>query len=60
MEPKGGKLLTLDEVAERLQVSRRTVQRHIKAGKLVAIKMNRAVRVRHSDLEKFIEEHQTN
>jgi excisionase family DNA binding protein len=53
----GERLLTLDEVSEKLQVSRRTVERHVAAGKLVVVKFERITRVRPSDLQKFIEEH---
>jgi excisionase family DNA binding protein len=53
---------TLDQVAEKLQVSRRTVNRWIEEGKLVAIKfapVQGRVRVSESDLKEFIQRHRT-
>lgn len=50
------KLLTLDEVAERLTISRRTVERYIKKGWLTAVKYERAIRVRASEVERFLNE----
>jgi len=49
-------LLTVNEVAERLRVHPITVRRHIKAGKLRAVRVGRAVRVRESDVEEFMGE----
>ncbi len=43
-------LLTVPEVAERLRVHPITVRRHIKAGRLRAVRIGRAVRVREADL----------
>ena len=43
-------LLTRAEVARYLRVSDRTVSRLIRAGKLPAARIGRAVRIRHSDL----------
>lgn len=43
-------LLTVNEVAERLRVHPITIRRHIKAGKLRAVRIGRAVRVRESDI----------
>jgi excisionase family DNA binding protein len=47
------RLLTVDEVAERLRVHPITVRRHIKAGRLRAVRIGRSVRVRPHDLEVF-------
>jgi excisionase family DNA binding protein len=46
-------LVTLDEAAESLGVSRSTVERLIRAGSLPAVKVAGATRVRIRDLEQF-------
>lgn len=43
-------LLTVPEVAERLRVHQMTVRRHIRSGKLPAIRVGRRYRVREEDL----------
>ncbi len=48
-------MLSLEEVAERLQVSGQTVRRWIKSGRLVAYKPGLGWRIRPSDLEAFLE-----
>ena len=49
-------LLTLEQAATRLQVSRRSVERYIKAGLLTVIRLSpRKRRVSQSDLEDFID-----
>jgi excisionase family DNA binding protein len=53
---------TLEEVAEKLKVSRRTVNRWIEDGKLIAVKFAPGqghVRVTESDLKEFIDKHRT-
>ncbi len=47
-------LLTLEQVAERLQVSVKTVRRWIDAGNLVAHRIGRGLRVSEADLQTFI------
>ncbi len=47
-------LLTVNDVAERLQLHPITVRRHIKAGKLRAVRVGRSVRVREADLEVYL------
>ncbi len=48
-------LLMLEEVAARLKVSRRSVDRYIKAGLLIVIRLSpRKQRVSQSDLDDFI------
>lgn len=47
-------LLTVQEVAERLRVHPITVRRHIKAGRLLAVRVGRSVRVRATDLEAYL------
>jgi len=68
-EKKAGMMLkvdetyyTLDEVAERLKVSRRTVNRWVEAQSLPVIRLSAhagSVRVAESDLRKFINERRT-
>lgn len=48
------KLLTVEEVADRLRVSRFTVYRWIKKGILEAIKIDGAVRVEEEAYEKLL------
>lgn len=47
------RLLTVPEVAERLRVHPITVRRLIKAGRLPAVRIGRAVRVRVADVEAY-------
>ncbi len=49
-------LLNLDEVAEELRCTRRTVERHVAAHRLIAIHLGRCVRVERRELESFIAE----
>jgi excisionase family DNA binding protein len=51
------RLLSLEDVADRLQVSDQSVRRWIKAGKLAAYKPGLEWRIRPSDLEDFLETH---
>jgi excisionase family DNA binding protein len=46
---------TVEEVAERLQVSDQTVRRWVKFGKLAAYKPGKELRIRFGDLEQFLE-----
>lgn len=48
-------LLTLPQVAARLQVSLSTVRRLITAGSLKAVRIGRSLRVRPEDLAAYIE-----
>ena len=48
-------LLTVEQVAERLQVSPRTVRRWTAGGALPVVQFGRAVRVRPADLQRLIE-----
>jgi excisionase family DNA binding protein len=53
---------TLDQVAEQLQVSRRTINRLAATGALPVIRLapqSGSVRVAESDLRKFLEERRT-
>lgn len=49
-----GELLTFDEVARRLRVSRRTVERLDKAGRLRALRIGRRRVVTERELEAYI------
>ncbi len=51
----GERFYNLAEVAERLQVSDRTVRRWIKSRALPAYKPGREYRIRPSDLDQFVE-----
>lgn len=50
-------LLTLRQVAGRLQVSMSTIHRRIKAGELPTVRIGRSLRVRPEDLDAYIERH---
>ena len=47
-------LLTLDQVADRLQVSRRTVERLVAAGRIRIVRIGRAIRVTERELEAYV------
>ena len=47
-------LLTVSEVARTLDLHEITIRRHIKQGKLKAVKVGRRVRIRREDLEEFM------
>jgi excisionase family DNA binding protein len=49
-----GKFYSIDEVAELLGVSPRTVRRAIERKELIAHKLGRAVRIAETDLKAFI------
>ncbi len=49
------RLLTLDDVCDRLQVSDATIRRLVRDGELKVVRIGRAVRVRPEDLDDFIE-----
>jgi putative molybdopterin biosynthesis protein len=48
-------LLTIEEVADRLKVSKMTVYRYIKSGKLMAYKLEQELRVKVIDLDIFLD-----
>jgi excisionase family DNA binding protein len=54
MNKKTDKLLTIDELAEILRVSTRTVIRYIDSGKLKASKIG-VWRIKQSDVDRFLE-----
>lgn len=49
------KLLTINDIIEILQVSKLTVYRYIKAGKLPAYKVGRDYRVKQKDFDSFLD-----
>ena len=54
MNETGLKVYTLDEVAEILKVTKRTIYNYIHAGKLPAVKVGRYWRVSHENLQNLI------
>ena len=48
------KVYTLDEVADILKVTKRTLYNYVKAGKLPAVKMGKYWRVSEESLQSFI------
>ena len=53
--PRSGDFLTASEAAARMRVSKMTVYRLIRAGKLPAVQIGKAYRVRESDLEGYLQ-----
>ena len=49
-------LLTIEEVAQALKVSKMTVYRYIKANKLPAYKLGQELRVKEEDLNEFLKQ----
>ena len=49
-------VLTIPEVADHLKVTRQTVHKLMKDGKIKAFKIGRSTRILRSELDKFIEE----
>jgi excisionase family DNA binding protein len=54
------KLLTPDQVAERLQLSVYTILDYLRSRRLRGVKLDRHWRVREADLQAFIEAHLAN
>ena len=57
--PASERLLTIADVAERCQVSPRSVRRWIDDGRLRVIRLGRSVRVGERDLARFLSHCQT-
>lgn len=55
---KEERMLTVNEVAEWINVSRRTVERYIKKGWITAVKYDHLVRIKRTDVERFLKEHE--
>jgi len=51
--------LTVEQVADKLQVHWQTVLNYIKGGKLKALRLGKGYRISQKDLEKFIQTNQT-
>ena len=49
------RLLTIEQVAKRLQVVKMTVYRYLKAGKIASYKIGKEYRIKESDLKKFLD-----
>jgi excisionase family DNA binding protein len=47
-------LLTIDEVAERLRIGKRTVERFVALGEIASVKMGRLRRVPEEELERYV------
>jgi len=54
MDGDGGRLLRIEDVAERLSVSRSMAWKLVDLGDLRSVRIGRAVRVRPQDLEAFL------
>ncbi len=52
--PSGPRFLTAMEVAERMRVSKMTVYRLIRGGKIKAVRIGKAYRVREDDVESYL------
>lgn len=49
------KLLTIEEAAERLKVSKRTIRRYISSGRLPATRVTRkTVRIKYADIDRLL------
>ena len=57
MTVKPTPLLSVDNVAEIIQSSTKTVRRLIEAGELPHVRIGRLVRIRPEDLDRFIKGH---
>jgi excisionase family DNA binding protein len=53
-DPTFLRLLTIDQVADLLQASARTVRRHIDSGELAVVRIGRLVRIRTEAIEAFL------
>jgi len=56
MKKEGDIMLTKKQVMEQLNISLSTIDRLIRGGKLPSHKMGKAVRIKQSDVERYIEE----
>jgi excisionase family DNA binding protein len=57
---RAGNLYSIGELAERWDVSSRTVQRQIKSGALRAHRIGRLVRISEADAEDFLRQNREN
>jgi excisionase family DNA binding protein len=56
-QPVPRELYTIAETCRALHVSHMTIHERIKAGELPVVRIGRVVRIRHTDIEAFIEAH---
>lgn len=49
------KLYTVDEIAEKLKLSKYTIYQRIKDGDLTAIRLGRCYRISEDDLQKYLD-----
>ena len=54
--PNNVKMLTLQDIADKLNVSKRTVWRYYNKGDLEGIKLDGVIRIPEENLEKFLKE----
>lgn len=52
-------LMTVEQVADKLQISRLTLYSLINTGKITAVKFGRILRFQVAEIERFIEDSQT-
>lgn len=52
-----GDLLTVEQVADLLQLNKLTIYKYIHSGELVAVKLGRSFRVRRDEVEHFLDAH---
>lgn len=57
--PRGDRLHTVAEVAEHMRVSNMTVYRLIKSGAIPAVRVGKSYRIRHRDLEAYLDSSRT-
>lgn len=60
MTTNDNEFLTVEQIAELLQVHWQTVLNYIKSGKLCAIKLGKGYRIDQQSLEDFIKNNKTN
>ncbi len=59
MATENNQFLTVEQVAELLQVHWQTILNYIKSGKLKAIRLGKGYRIEKHDLEVFVKESKT-
>lgn len=57
---KNNRFLTVEQVADLLQVHWQTVLNYIKSGKLGAVKLGKGYRIPEKAINEFVKENQTN
>ena len=56
---ENNEFLTVEQVAELLQVHWQTILNYIKSGKLKAIRLGKGYRIEKSEIDKFVQENRT-